>query len=241
MNDAQLKEKKKPGVFLKIFGRLILIFFLGSLYQVLYYKFLPPLYTPTMIFNWFEALTNPKVGGSFQYDWESIDNISPYMPLAVIASEDQKFLNHIGFDVESIKKAWRKNKKGKRIRGGSTISQQVAKNLFLWQGRNFIRKGLEAYYTILIELLWSKQRIAEVYINVAQMGPQVYGAEAASLKFFKKSASKLSRRDAALLAAVLPNPKKYSVKNPSSYIIRRQGWISRQMGYIGGLKYIEQL
>ena len=163
-------------------------------------------------------------------DWESLSNISPNMRLAVIGSEDQLFYDHFGFDLTAIKKAIRNNEKGRRLKGGSTISQQTAKNAFLLPHRNYFRKGLEAYFTLLIELLWSKERIIEVYLNVIEFGNGIYGVEAASQQYFKKPASKLTRGEAALLAAVLPNPIRYRVDKPSSYILRRKNWIKRQMG-----------
>ena len=166
-----------------------------------------------------------------RYKWRSSDKISNNLKRAVVAAEDQKFYDHYGFDLEAIKKAAKNNEKGRKIKGGSTISQQCAKNVFLWQGRNWIRKGLEVYFTALIELFWSKERIMTVYLNVIEMGIGVYGAEAASEYYFNKSATSLTKSDAALMAAILPNPRKWDVKNPSGYIQRRQRWILRQMNY----------
>jgi monofunctional biosynthetic peptidoglycan transglycosylase len=160
--------------------------------------------------------------------------MSPKIRLAVIASEDQLFPDHNGFDIENIKKALESNKKKKRIRGASTISQQVAKNVFLWQGRSWFRKGLEVYFTFMIELIWSKERILEVYLNVAEMGKGIFGVEAASQKYFKKPASKLTRTEAAMIAACLPNPKKYVVNPPTRYISRRYPWILAQMNNLEG-------
>jgi monofunctional biosynthetic peptidoglycan transglycosylase len=161
--------------------------------------------------------------------------MSPNAKLAVISSEDQIFTDHNGFDFKSIKKAMAYNeKKPGRLRGGSTISQQVAKNVFLWQGRSWVRKGLEVYFTFMIELVWSKKRILEMYLNVAEMGKGIFGIEAASQAYFKKPASKLSRQEAAMIAACLPNPKKYSVKPASRYVTIRSGWVMRQMNHLDG-------
>jgi len=161
--------------------------------------------------------------------WVSLDKMSAAMPLAVVASEDQQFYSHFGFDLASIKKAFTANKKGKRVKGASTISQQTAKNVFLWPSRSWIRKGFEVYFTFLIEIFWSKERILEVYLNVIEMGNGVYGAEAAAKTFFNTSAMRLSASQAALIAATLPNPIKYNAAKPSGYIRSRQGWILRQM------------
>ena len=163
----------------------------------------------------------------------SIDKISNSIKLAVISSEDQKFFTHFGFDMESISKAFSENKKSKRVRGASTITQQTAKNLFLWPGKSFIRKGIEAYFTFLIEVFWSKERILEVYLNIAQFGVNDFGVEAASRKYFKKSANILTYENAAMLAAVLPNPKKYIVTSPTTYQNRRIFWIQKQMRQLG--------
>ena len=165
--------------------------------------------------------------------------MSSALPTAVVASEDQLFLEHWGFDFKSIEKAYENNQKKKRrtIRGASTISQQVAKNVFLWPGRSWVRKGLEVYFTVLIEILWDKKRIVEVYLNVAEMGDGIYGVEAASRKYFKRGANKISRSQAALIAAILPNPLKYSATKPTAYIKKRQQWILRNMDYIGELKF----
>ncbi len=159
----------------------------------------------------------------------------------MVASEDQRFPDHGGFDFKQIEKALDDAERGGRARGASTISQQVAKNLFLWNGRSYLRKGLEAWYTVLIETLWSKRRILEVYVNIAEFGRGVYGAEAASQAFFHKPAAKLSRGEAARLAAVLPSPKRMRAESPSAYVLRRQGEIERQMAALGGTAYIAGL
>ena len=176
-----------------------------------------------------------------KYHWVSYDDISKYMPIAIVAAEDQNFPNHFGFDFKQIEKALKENKRGKRVRGASTITQQVAKNLFLWEGKSFVRKGIEAYFTLLIELLWDKQRILEVHMNIAEMGDKIFGVGIASVAYFKKPASKLTIAQAALLAAVLPNPKKYSAVKPSGYVRGRQNWIIRQINSLGGVDYLKDL
>lgn len=176
-----------------------------------------------------------------KYIWTYDDDISPEMQIAIIAAEDQNFPNHFGFDFDQIEKAIEQHNRGKRLRGASTITQQVAKNLFLWEGKSFIRKGVEAYFTVLIELLWSKKRILEVYLNIAELGDLIFGVEAASIIYFNKTANKLSRSQSALLAATLPNPLRYSASHPSDYILRRQHWIMQQMNALGGKNYLKDL
>ncbi|AVQ00064.1 monofunctional biosynthetic peptidoglycan transglycosylase [Ahniella affigens] len=174
--------------------------------------------------------------------WVPLDQITPEMPIAVVAAEDQRFPEHHGFDLGAIQKAYASNQRGRaRMRGASTISQQVAKNVFLWQGRSWVRKGAEAWLTLWIELLWSKRRILEVYLNVAEFGPGVYGVEAAAQQYFKRPASRLTPNQAALLAAVLPNPKKFSVAAPSAYVASRQRWIQRQTTNLGGAAYLDPI
>lgn len=181
-------------------------------------------------------------GDGLRRDYISMDEISAHAPLAVMAAEDQLFPDHNGFDVKSIQKAMDANEKNKKkLRGASTISQQVAKNVFLWQGRSWIRKGLEAYFTFMIEAIWGKKRILEVYLNVAEMGRGVFGIEAASRTYFHKPAKKLSISEAAKIAACLPNPKKYKVNPPSSYILKRFPWVVRQMDNLRGDKEIQNL
>ncbi len=161
--------------------------------------------------------------------WVPIGEISKHMVQAVVASEDQKFLEHSGFDLEAIEEALKENESGKRLRGGSTISNQTAKNVFLWPGRNYLRKGLEAYFTVLIELIWSKERIMEVYLNVIEVGDGVYGVEAAAQKYYNKPAAQLNRNEAAMIAAILPNPQLWSPARPTAYNYKRQSWILRNM------------
>jgi len=175
------------------------------------------------------------------YEWVDLEHISPYAAIAVIASEDQQFPFHAGFDLNSIRESVRASEKGGKLRGASTISQQVAKNLFLWNGYSFVRKGLEAWLTVLIEALWPKERILEVYLNIAEFGKGVYGLEAASHRFYHKSAARLSSGEAAVLAAVLPNPIRMHADRPSPYVLERRDWILGQMRALGGASYLQAL
>jgi monofunctional biosynthetic peptidoglycan transglycosylase len=216
---------------IRIILKLILWFFISTIAVVLIYRFLPPPVTPLMILRVFEQAADEKRDVRLTKDWVSLEEMSKSMPLAVITSEDQKFEEHYGFDLEAIEKAQQYNERhrGKKVKGASTISQQTAKNVFLWPNRSYIRKGFEVYFTSLIELLWSKRRIMEVYLNVIEMGDGIYGAEAASREYFGKPASKLNNAEAALIAACLPNPVRWSPAKPSPYIKRKQSWILRKM------------
>ncbi len=222
--------------FWSILWNLTLWFFATTLFLVMVFKFVPVFATPLMAARAVENITKDKPL-EFSHDWVSIDDISPNMQKAVIAAEDSNFMTHNGFDFEAMKKALDNNSKGRRIKGGSTISQQTAKNVFLWQGRSYIRKGLEAYFTVLIEAIWGKERIMEVYLNSIEMGNNVYGVEAAAHHYFLKTASTLSKREAAAIAAILPNPRKYKATNSSSYISRRKDRIVRHMRHVGELNY----
>jgi monofunctional glycosyltransferase len=177
----------------------------------------------------------------FRHRWVDLTQISPNLALAVVASEDQKFPEHWGFDVEAIEKAYELNQHSHRVRGASTISQQVAKNLFLWSGRSYFRKGLEAYFTVLIEASWPKRRILEIYLNVAEFGYGTYGAEAAAQRFFHLPAARLTRSDCAVLAAVLPNPQLYSAAMPGAYVQKRRDWILGQMQALGGPEMLDEI
>ena len=216
--------KKIFKFILKLISGLILF----SILMVLLYKWLPVPFTPLMAIRYFE---NPEE--EIRHSWVSRQDISRHLQLSVIASEDQNFVKHNGFDFEAIEKAIEDNQKGKRVRGASTISQQTAKNVFLWPGRNWFRKGLEVYFTFLIETLWSKERILEVYLNSIEMGKGIYGAEAAAQHWFGKSAANLSIYEAAAIAAVLPNPREYRANPASNYINQRKNWIVRQMHNYG--------
>lgn len=233
------KTKSTSGFLFKLrrfIRSFIILFFITSITWVILARFIPVYLTPLMFIRSFEAVFAGEMPSN-EKDWVSIDEISPNMVKAVVASEDNLFTTHYGFSIDDIEKALRHNKKGKRIRGGSTISQQTAKNVFLWPDRSYLRKGLEAYFTVLIELVWSKERIMEVYLNVIETGDGVYGVEAASQKFFNKSASKLTKSQAALIASSLPNPRKFNIGNPSGYMLRRQAKIKSLMGKINKVQF----
>lgn len=217
---------------LRWMGRIALIFFATSLISVLLFRFVPVPLTPLMIFRSFEQITSGEMP-KLKHTWMPIESISPHLVRAVIASEDNLFVDHHGVDLEAIEKAIASNKKGKRVLGGSTISQQTAKNVWLWQGRSWIRKGLELYFTLLIELCWSKERIMEVYLNSIEMGNGIYGAEAVAQAHFGKSAAKLTMSEAATIAATLPNPRKFNSAKPSNYVIKRRGQIMNLMPKLG--------
>lgn len=231
---------KESNSFMKKITRFlfkVLLWFLGvSIFLVVFFKFVPVPFTPLMVIRAIES----KMDGKEMYcshDWVPIEEISKNMQRAVIASEDGTFLTHHGFDFDAIQKAIVNNEKGKKIKGGSTISQQTAKNVFLWQGRSYFRKGLEAYFTVLIEIVWGKERIMEVYLNSIEMGDGVYGVQAAAEHWYRKNASDLSRREAAGIAAILPNPRKFKASNSSSFIERRKSRIVKYMRYVGNLDY----
>jgi monofunctional biosynthetic peptidoglycan transglycosylase len=213
-----------------------------SIALVLLLRFMDP-WTSAVIVNervssWFDDRPGAL---KVQRKWRDYDRISPQLALAVIASEDQRFPDHNGFDFKQIQKAMDEAERGGRSRGASTITQQVAKNLFLWNGRSYLRKGLEAWFTLLIETLWPKQRILEVYLNIAEFGRGIYGAEAAAQVYFRKPAGNLGRAEAARLAAVLPSPRRYSAVTPGPYVQRRQGQIETQMAALGGTGYLARL
>jgi monofunctional glycosyltransferase len=215
------------------------LLFLTSVVSVVALRWIPPVTTGVMI----ERRVGALIGGRsyrIDYRWVPWSRISRQAGVAAIAAEDQNFPTHHGFDVESIQKAIDAHDKGQRLRGASTISQQVAKNVFLWSGRSFVRKGLEAYFTALIELTWSKRRILEVYLNIVELGDGVFGVEAASQRFFKKPAARLGASEAALLAAVLPNPIRFRVNRPSGYVEERRAWILQQMEQLGGTSLIDK-
>jgi len=223
---------------LKVLLLVFLAFLLTSTFCALLYKFVNPPVTPLMIMRLAgQGFTGEAL--KMKKDWVSIDCIAPSLQLAVVAAEDNRFLEHHGFDLDAIDKAQEYNNahKGKKFRGASTISQQTAKNVFLWPQRSWLRKGLEAYFTFLIELTWSKKRIMEVYLNVIEMGKGIYGAEAASLTYFDKHATSLTRSESALLAAILPNPQKWDPRFPTRYLASRQEWIIWNMDNIGKLDY----
>lgn len=213
-------------------AKKIVLYFVGiSVLWVLLYRFINPPVTWLMVQRAVERKWDGKTW-KIDHEWRDYDEMSHNLKVAAIAGEDAGFLNHWGFDAGAIQKAYLKNKAGKPIRGGSTISQQTAKNVFLWGGRSWLRKGFEAYFTMLIEILWSKERILEVYLNVIEMGDGIYGAEAACLNYYSKTAESLSKRKAALLVAVFPNPRRWTPANPTRYIYYKQGLILRNMRHI---------
>lgn len=232
--------KKDTATFMSKLTRFlfkILLWFIGlSIFFVVLFKFLPVPFTPLMVIR---AIENKAAGKEnyFSHDWEPLENISVNLQKAVIASEDGTFLKHNGFDFTAMQKAYKSNERGRRIKGGSTISQQTAKNVFLWQGRSYLRKGLEAYFTVLIETIWGKKRIMEVYLNSIEMGDGVYGAQAAAEHWYRKEAANLTPQQAAGIAAILPNPRKYKATSSSSYINNRKAKIVRIMRHVGKLEY----
>ena len=232
--------KKESTTFMtrvKRFLFKIFLWFIGlSLFFVVLFKYVPVPFTPLMVIR---AIENKMEGKEnyFSHDWEPLENISVNLQKAVIASEDGTFLKHNGFDFTAMQKAYKSNERGRRIKGGSTISQQTAKNVFLWQGRSYLRKGLEAYFTVLIETIWGKKRIMEVYLNSIEMGNGVYGAQAAAEHWYRKDAANLTPQQAAGIAAILPNPRKYSATSSSSYINRRKDKIVRIMRHVGKIEY----
>jgi monofunctional biosynthetic peptidoglycan transglycosylase len=223
MKDRSTSFLSRSWRFLR---RLILVLFVAQLVYIILLKWINPPITLTQFSSWIS-------GNGLKRDYVSWDEISYNMRLAVISSEDQLFPDHSGFDWKSIEKAMKYNeRKPNRIKGASTISQQVAKNVFLWQGRSWLRKGLEVYFTKMIEWIWGKKRILHVYLNVIEMGKGIFGTEAAAQSYFKKPASRLTRRQSATIAACLPNPKIYSVKPLSRYVANRSTWVTRQMNFI---------
>jgi monofunctional biosynthetic peptidoglycan transglycosylase len=221
----------------RIFWKTTMWFFIISIGLTIIYRFVPVPITPLMVIRLVEQTFDSEKKVRFYKDWVPMSEISRHAPQAVFAAEDQKFLTHKGFDFEAMEKAWENNKKGKRIKGASTITQQTVKNVFLWPGRSYLRKGLEAYFTVLVELLWSKERIMEVYLNVIEMGNGIYGIEAASQAYYNKPAAKLNRNQAAMIAAVLPNPIRWTPTKPTGYIRGRQSWIMRQMNNLEPLGF----
>ena len=212
-----------------------------SIAAVLLLRWWPPVTSAFMLEARLAALASGDFGFRLHHVWVDRERISPYVQLAVIASEDQKFPFHHGFDVGAIQDAVREQEEGVRSRGASTISQQTAKNLFLWNGHSYVRKGVEVWFTVLLELLWPKTRILEVYLNSAQFGPDVYGIEAAALLYFHRHAAALTRSEAAQLAAVLPNPAKLHADRPSAYVAGRRQWILGQMRDLGDIGYLKHL
>ncbi|ATC33311.1 monofunctional biosynthetic peptidoglycan transglycosylase [Caulobacter vibrioides] len=204
---------------------LFLVLVAGPVVAVILYRFIPPPVTPLMVIRAVE-------GRGLDHRWRPMDKISPTLPRALIAAEDAKFCEHRGFDFEALQKAYENNESGRKIRGGSTISQQTAKNVFLWPGRSYVRKGLEAWFTVLIETFWGKKRIMEVYMNSIEYGSGIYGAEAAAQRYFGVSAAKLTPAQSARLAAILPSPLKWKVIKPGKYVAKRSKKIGKASGAV---------
>lgn len=225
--------KKLLSRLWRILYKTCLWFLAISIVLVILFRWIPIYVTPLMVIRMVEQKMDGKET-KLDKTWVPLEKISPHLQLAVVCSEDQNFLKHNGFDFGAIKKAIEHNKKGKKKRGASTISQQTAKNVFLWDGRSWLRKGFEVYFTFLIETFWSKERIMEVYLNVIEMGPGIYGAEAASQSYFKKSAIKISKQQAATISSILPSPLKYNARKPSVFLQGRINWTLQQMRFWGG-------
>jgi len=242
MNEVSVERPRKR--WRRWLWRLPLLFVAVTVLQVALLRFIDPPFTAFMLGRQWEAWAAGDWQFRIAYEWRDLDEISRSVPLAMVASEDQNFASHRGFDLKAIEKARKHNARGRKVRGASTISQQTAKNLFLWKGHSWnrwLRKGLEAWYTVLIETLWPKSRIIEVYANTAEFGNGVYGAQAAARTYFGKDAKQVSPAEAARMAAVLPNPRRYSIARPGPYVQRRSNAIQRQMRYIGGSGYLKRI
>ncbi|MGZ3931162.1 MAG: monofunctional biosynthetic peptidoglycan transglycosylase [Bacteroidia bacterium] len=220
------------GLIFRILWKIIIGFVVLSIVSVIVFRWVPVPVTPLMVIRCVQQKSDGKEM-RLKHDWVPLEQISPKLQLAVVCSEDQNYLKHFGFDWGAIEKAMKENEKGGKVRGASTITQQTAKNVFLWPGRSYVRKAFEVWFTLLIEVFWSKERIMEVYLNSIEMGNGVYGAQAAAQFWFHKDAAKLSRDQAAAIAAVLPNPLVYKAEPASSYIGKRKEWIKQQMNYWG--------
>ncbi|MFC3716877.1 monofunctional biosynthetic peptidoglycan transglycosylase [Luteimonas soli] len=244
---AKTERQRRSGVrrWLRWLWKLPLLLVALSVLQVLALRFVDPPFSAFMAARQVQAWMAGDGSFRIAYDWRDLDEIAPSLPLSMIAAEDQNFARHRGFDLEAIEKARASNARGGRLRGASTISQQVAKNVFLWSGDSrasrWARKGVEAWYTVLIEALWPKTRILEVYANVAEFGDGIYGAQAAARSYWRRDAARLTPAQSATLAAVLPNPKEYSAARPGPYVQRRARWIERNVRRIGGVGYLDNL
>lgn len=235
-NLQEARTRAKVGIHRALRRKLsisLVFLLLFPCLMLLVLRVVPPPFSAFMAERYIAGMLEEKKGRGMRYQWVPLDSISPHVALAVVAAEDQKFPRHWGFDFQSIRLALEEGEADGQYRGASTITQQVAKNLFLWNGRSLIRKGLEAFLTVWVEVLWPKKRILETYLNIAEFGEGIYGVQAAAKVFFKKQASQLSRREASLLAAVLPNPAKYRVPAPTTYVLKRSLWIQRQMKNLG--------
>lgn len=243
------EEKQKSD---KTFRKYILLFlrwiglifgglFLLSILSVISLRWINPPLSSFMVQRQIEAWWNDEENFELQYEWTNWDNISGYAKVAAITSEDQRFADHWGIDMEQVQKAIEERKRGEDLRGASTITQQTAKNLYLWPAQSYFRKGIEAYFAVLLELFWSKKRILEMYLNIAEFGDGIYGVKAASSRFFNTSPANLSMSQSALLVTALPNPKRYNLANPSGYMIERRNWNLQYMMYLGYQDYLKRL
>ena len=240
MFEQRQSTRKKRSVTRRIIRAFLFVagaWIVLTVLAVAILRFVHPLTSAFMIERWISATVSGPRDFALHYRWTPWEQVSKQLPIALIAAEDQKFPYHHGFDIDAIQDAIADAEEGDRLRGASTISQQVAKNLFLWNGRSFVRKGLEAYFTVLIETLWPKRRILEVYLNIAEFGDGIYGAAAASERFFHSTPAQLDARESALLAAVLPNPRRYRVDR-GGYVQQRAAWIERQAAQLGGPAYL---
>ena len=237
-------RRSRRGLLFR-FGRALAVALLGALLLlaaiVLALRWIEPPTSAFMLTARIQAMLDGEHDYHTEYHWVALEQISPQAAIAVIAAEDQQFPFHTGFDFKSIREAVRAHERGHKLRGASTITQQVAKNLFLWSGRSFVRKGLEALLTVMIEILWPKERILEVYLNIVEFGRGIYGVEAAARHFFHESALRLTRPQAALLAVVLPNPRRLHVDAPSSYVLAQRDWTLKQMEDLGGPAYLREI
>ncbi|WP_199100991.1 monofunctional biosynthetic peptidoglycan transglycosylase [Dyella sp. ASV21] len=233
------RTRSLPIRLIRLLALAVACWLAVTVLAVLVLRFVPPWTSAVMMERRIGALLHGETDFHLHQRWVPWTQVSPYVPLAMVAGEDQKFPFHHGFDFDAIQDAMDAADEGRRLRGASTISQQTAKNLFLWNGRSFVRKGLEAYFTVLIETLWPKQRILEVYVNIAELGDGIYGVGAASDAFFQQSPARLNPAQSARLAAVLPNPRRLRADRPSAYVQSRANWIQRQMDQLGGPAYLQ--
>lgn len=240
-SETKNKFRRYTHLLLKWIGLFLVACFVLSVVMVVGLRWINPPTSSFMVQRHIEAWWNNEDDFELEYEWTDWEEISDYAKVAAITSEDQRFADHWGIDMEQVEKAIEENRKGKNLRGASTITQQTAKNLFLWPGQNFIRKGIEAYFALLLELLWPKQRILEVYLNIAEFGNGIYGVQAASNRYFNTSADRLSMIQSALMVTALPSPRKYNLANPSSYMIRRRNWNLQYMHYLGNRSYLKRL
>ncbi|RZA33333.1 MAG: monofunctional biosynthetic peptidoglycan transglycosylase [Lysobacteraceae bacterium] len=241
IDTARAGPKSKPRRWLRWLLALPFLLAGASALQVAVLRFVDPPFSAFMLARQLEAWGAGEFSFRVAYDWRALEDVAATLPVAMLAAEDQNFAHHRGFDFKAIEKARSNNAKGRKVRGASTATQQVAKNLFLWQGRSWLRKGVEAWYALLIEVMWPKSRILEVYVNIAEFGDGIYGAQAAARSYWRKDASRLSLAESARLAAVLPAPRRYSVSSPGPYVQRRANWIQRQVRQLGGPAYLQTL